>query len=179
MPYPNTASVYGSDPWASVRTPQMPTLAGFGQPGQYGVPPATGGTGAKPGGAASPYQQSPWLKSMLALIMQNAGARTAGARGMALRASPNDPSLAAYAGLEAQLGGQSDASGQMAQTANSYYGQMDSQQFQEMMLRLRAQLEEEAAKKAAGNPLMGGLGKLVGTATGSWLSPGGIWKGKG
>jgi transposase len=99
---------------------------------------------------------------MLNLIMQNSTARTAGARLTAQNAAPNDPSLVAYAGLQGQLGGQSDASGQMAQAANSYYGQMNSQAFQEAMLRLRAQLEEEAAKRAAGNPLLGGLGQLVG-----------------
>jgi hypothetical protein len=131
-------------------------------------PPRPAALGTTPEYAPATAPQAPdasgnsWLRTIQNMLMQNTAARTAGARGSAMRASPNDPSLAAYGQLEGQLQGQSDASGQM------WLQQRDTQSFEEKMLRLRAQLEEEIARRAAGNPLMQLLGSAAGTAVGGW-----------
>lgn len=112
---------------------------------------------------------NPWLRTIWNMVNQNALARQQGARGAAQRMSPNDPSMAAYGGLAGMLGGQSDASNQMSQATNAWLGQQDQQQWQERMLRLRAQLEEEAMKRANAGAIWGDVGNLAGTLGSAWL----------
>jgi hypothetical protein len=123
-------------------------------------------------GAPADSSGDPWLRTMQNLVMQNTAARTAGARGSALRASPNDPSLASYAQLEGQLRGQSDASGQMAQATNSWLGQRDMQAFEEEMLRMKMEYEMKMAKMQANAQMWSsvgqGVGQLGGAAIGKW-----------
>jgi hypothetical protein len=129
-------------------------------------------SGASQAGPSQDYSGDPWLRTIQNMLMQNTAARTAGARGAAMRASPNDPSMAAWAGLEGQLRGQSDASGQMAQATNSWLGQRDMQAFEEKMLRLRAQFEQEIARKQAQAAMWSGIGNATGqmgsAAIGAW-----------
>jgi hypothetical protein len=117
-------------------------------------------------------EASPWLRTIWNLVNQNALARQRGARSAAQRMAPNDPSMAAYGGLAGMLEGQSDASNQMSQATNAWLGQQDSQQWQERMLRLRAQLEEEAMKRANAGGIWGDVGGLAGNVAGAWLTGG-------
>jgi hypothetical protein len=63
----------------------------------------------------------------------------------------------------------------MAQATNAWLQQRNQQGWQEKMMRLQAQLQEEAIRRANAGGIWGDIGQVAGTAAGAWLSPGGIW----
>lgn len=111
--------------------------------------------------------------------MADAAARSRGARFSAQSAAPNDPSLAAYAGLEGLLSGQGDAARALNRGALERLQQLDARQWQEYIMRLQRQWAEEDAGKLGWAELLSGVGDLAGNVGGAWLSPGGIWAGSG
>jgi hypothetical protein len=106
--------------------------------------------------------------------MQDAAGKVAGARLTAMDASPDDPALAAYAQLEGQLGGQSQAS----QEVNNFNSQLLYGQQQQNWQKEMSQFDAEQYRKAHANDWMGELASVGGNIAGSWLSPGGLFKGK-
>ena len=111
--------------------------------------------------------------------MQDADARAAGARLTAQDASPNDPALASYAQLEGQLGGQSQASHDVNAFNASLLHEQLQQEYARQMAAYQQQLAEEYQRSAHANDWMGELGSVIGGVGGSWLSPGGLFKGMG
>jgi hypothetical protein len=110
--------------------------------------------------------------------MADSGSRINAGRTAAMVGAGNDPSLAAYGGLNALLSGQ----GETARASNAaqlgWTQHLADQAEQERQMRLRYKLEEEAARKAASGAWAAAAGGLVGKVGGAWLSPGGIWAGK-
>lgn len=111
--------------------------------------------------------------------LADAAARSRGARFSAQSAAPNDPSLAAYAGLEGLLSGQGDAARALNAGALQRLQQIDARQWQEYIMRLQRQWAQEDAKGLGWAELLSGIGDLAGDVGGTWLSPGGIWAGSG
>lgn len=136
----------------------------------YTVPqPVNAGSGAGMGdvsNVAQAYRNS---------AMQDAAARASGARLSAMDASPNDPSLSAYAGLQGELAGQSQAS----HDVNGFNAQLLDQQLQHEWQKQLMDYEAELERKAHANDWLGELGGVVGKVGGAWLSPGGPLAGKG
>lgn len=131
------------------------------------------GSGSTWGGGGGPGNG--YLRSLHEYVMQNAMAEQTGARNAAMRSAGDDPSKAAYGSLSGMLSGQSQASHQLAAGRLQWMKQQMewAQRLKEM--RQQAQLQKEAQ----GNPWLGALGSLGGSALGAWLSPGGIFKGVG
>lgn len=101
--------------------------------------------------------------------MADAAARARGGRAAAMRAAPNDPSMAAYAGLEGLLSGQGDAATALNQGALGRLQQMDARQWQEYIMRLQRQWAEEDASRQAWAELLGMGGQIGGAALGAAL----------
>lgn len=131
--------------------------------------------GSNPGGQANSYLGGGTFAStgdtMLDTIrnttMADAAARSRGARFSAMSASPNDPSLSAYAGLEGLLSGQGDAATALNRGALGRLSQIDARKWQEYIMRLRRQWEEEDARRAEKAALWGDLAGLGGAALGA------------
>lgn len=138
-------------------TAQAPAQASGGQAGAY----AGGGTYASTG--------DPMLDTIRNTTMADAQARARGGRAAAMRAAPNDPSLAAYAGLEGLLSGQGDAAMALNRGATNRLLQMDERQWQEYIMRLQRQWAEEDARRQAWSDLLGGVGDIGGIALGAAL----------
>jgi len=101
------------------------------------------------------------------LVTSQANSRIAGARTAAMGSSPNDPSMAAFAGLSGLLGGQTDAARTLGSGALSWGQMMQGQDFQREMAKMEEEARLRYAKAAAGNPLAQFGGQVVGTALGS------------
>ena len=99
--------------------------------------------------------------------MSDAGARTLGLRYAARSASPNDPSLAAFAGLSGQLVGQGDAARSLNRGALDYAAQEKARKWQEYILRLQHEWQQESERRAAQAALYSGIGQLGGVALGA------------
>lgn len=127
------------------------------------------------GGGTYASTGDPLLDTIRNTTMADAAARILGGRAAAQRAAGDDPSLAAYAGLEGLLVGQGDAAMALNQGATSRLQQMDARKWQEYVLRLQRQWQDEDARNAAYAQLLGGIGGIAGKAGGAWLSPGGLW----
>ena len=117
--------------------------------------------------------QDPVLLAIHSLVSQNAAARSAGARLTARQGDRNDPSLTAYGQLQGQLGGQSDAASALTSASASRLNALAEQSWQEHMLRLKQQLDQQTNAANQPNP----LAQLGGIAAGSILGP--IGKGVG
>lgn len=99
--------------------------------------------------------------------MQDYSGRIRGARLAAEDSS--DPSLAAYAGLNALLSGQGDAARSLTNAGAGYEQMLAGQDFQREMALLQARLAEEYQKKANHGAMWGDLAQLGGTLGGAWL----------
>lgn len=161
---------------------------------QYGIPRAEGaavaGDSAPTGGIfgrllsklrgfQSPTPgDDPILREMRDMAMADAAAQQRGARSAARVSAPDDPSLASWADLNALIGGQSDVSRGLMGAAYGRLSEKDRRGWEEYMLRLRTKLEEDAMRRANAGGFLGELGEFGGGIMGSWLSPGGWFKGK-
>lgn len=128
------------------------------------------GGGASLGGGTYAPTGDPILDSIRNTTMADAAARSRGARFSAQSAAPNDPSLAAYAGLEGLIQGQGDAARALNVGATNRLREIDARRFQEYMARLEHQWREEEQRKAARAALYGQLGQIPGIAIGSLLA---------
>lgn len=127
------------------------------------------------------FGSDPELMSYFNSANRNAAAGAMGARMSAMRASPNDPSLAAYGQLMGQMQYGQQAQQGYADAAQKWMAMKREQAWQEHMMRLQAKLQLENAKAmqpSGWSQLAGGIGSIGGAALGSWLAPGGFWKGK-
>ena len=88
-------------------------------------------------------------------------------------------SLAAYAGLEGQLGGQSQAAHDVNAFSANLLNEQQQQEWQRQLLAYQNQLAEQYQQDAHANDWMGELGGVLGGIGGSWLSPGGLFTGAG
>jgi hypothetical protein len=179
--YPSTAPGSAFHQWDAVSKRRFNVSGGqrpsWDTPAQSAsgasLPPSSPATGAP---MSSEAMIPDWIRNQ---AMSDAGSRIGAARGAAQASGGNDPSLSAYGGLNALLSGQ----GETARAANAgalgWTQHLADQAEQERQMRLRYQLEEEAARKAAGGAWAQALGGLTGKVGGAWLSPGGLWKGKG
>lgn len=113
-----------------------------------------------------------YLLNLRNMMMSDALSQGQGARAAAQRSAGDDPSMASAYGLAALLRGQSNASRSVAQ------GRLQWMLERQRLLN-QMRLMEKQAQLQRGNPLMGALGSLGGGVIGSWLSPGGWFKGTG
>jgi len=101
--------------------------------------------------------------------MQDAAARASGARLSAQVGAPNDPSLAAYAGLEGELGGQSQA----AHDVNAYLAQLaheqQQQEFQRQFAAYQMKLAEDYQRQAHQKDWLNELGSIGGNVLGAYF----------
>ena len=133
-------------------------------------PTASGGvTGWHGGGGTYASSGDPLLDFARNQAMADAGGRVRGARLAASGAVGADPSLSAYAGLDALISGQGDAAHDVNSGALSYALAEKKRRDEEAMMRLRYQLEEEAMRRANAGSWLGDLGQLAGTALGSYF----------
>lgn len=128
-------------------------------------------------GAPSGMAVDPQFRAYRDSALQDAAAHASGARLTAMDAAPNDPSLAAYAGLSGELGGQSQASHDVNSYAAHYLDEQSQRAWQEHMARLQYQLAEEQMRKQNAGAWAGDLGQILGGIGGAWLAPGGLFKG--
>jgi len=128
----------------------------------------------------NPYgsNEDPILRQMRDMAMADAAAQQRGARSAARTSAPWDPSLAAWGDINALVGGQSDVSRGLMGAAYQRLSEKDRRAWDEYMMKLQAKLQEDAMRRAAGGGLLGQLGEFGGGLLGSWLSPGGLFKGK-
>ena len=101
------------------------------------------------------------LDAIRSAAMADALGGISGARSQAMTMSPNDPSLAASAGLRATLRGQGQAARGLLGASSEYMRQKAQQDWQEKMMR--AQYE---------NAWIGDISGLAGTLGGAWLGRG-------
>lgn len=122
-------------------------------------------------GGAGTYSSSgdALLDHIRNVAMADASARSRGARASAMHSSPNDPSLAAYAGLEGLLGGQGDAASSLNRGALGRLSEIDRRKWEEYILRLRHEWEQEAQRQAAQAAMYGSIGSIGGAALGAYL----------
>ena len=124
--------------------------------------PATSGT-------ASQGWNPDWMHAQ---AMNDTYARTLGARMQAMNSSPNDPSLAAYGGLNAAISGQGDAA-RAALDANTRMRQiMQQQAFQSDLAARQHQWEMDAIRAQHANDWMNMVGQIGGAGLGA-VTPGG------
>ena len=116
----------------------------------------------------------PTLDTLRSAALGDASSAIQGARLSAQNAAPNDPSAAAYASLAAMLGGQSTAQHDLNQIGGQYTLQQknmrDQQEWQEHILRLQQQLQEDAYRRMHANDWIGQIGSLAGTLGGAALA---------
>lgn len=128
-------------------------------------------SGAQDTGGTYGYGSSgdPMLDFIRNQSLSDAGARVRGARLSAMDSAGNDPSLAAYAGLDALLSGQGDAARGINSGALGYLGQQRNWQHEMDMANLMAKLREEEIKRQNAGAWLGDLGQLAGTLGGAWI----------
>lgn len=115
---------------------------------------------------------SPYLRQLRDVTMQDALGQMMGARSAAMRSAGNDPSMAASMGLEGMLRGQGNASRLLGQGRLQWLkGQQDLWN-QMRLMKYQQKLQQT-------NPLAGLLGGVGGAALGAWLGPGGWFAGAG
>lgn len=118
---------------------------------------------------------NPYLDQLRQSSLADATAQTVGARRAGMNAGGNDPALAAFGGLAGLIGGQGNAARTVGLGNLQWLkGQQDVMN-QKRLMRYQMMLQQQAQ----GNPLMGALGGIGGMALGSWLAPGGWFKGFG
>lgn len=109
------------------------------------------------------------LDTARSAYLNDAVARVRGSRLTAMTAAPNDPSLAAFGGLSAMLGGQSDVARGLGQLGSQWAQNEDQQAWQEHMARLQAELQRKAIEEANRYAWLGQLSQLGGTLGGAYL----------
>lgn len=115
---------------------------------------------------------NPYLGQLREMSLADAAARTSGARRAAMF---DDPYNAGFAGLSSLISGQSDAARTIGEGRLGWLKSIMDVNNQMRLMDYQAKLR----KKAAGNPLLGALGNVAGTALGSWMAPGGWFAGQG
>lgn len=135
------------------------------------APATPGPSGAQDTNGTYGYGSSgdPMLDFIRNQSLSDAGARVRGARTAAMDAAGNDPSLAAYAGIDALLSGQGDAARGINAGALGYLGQQRNWQHEVDMANLMAKLREEEIKRQNAGGWLGDLGQLAGTLGGAWI----------
>ena len=133
-----------------------------------------GGSSAAPAAPASPYgggeggsfsgSGDPMFDAVRNTAMADASARTRGLRSAALTASPNDPALAGQASLQGLLVGQGDAARSLNHGALEYMEHEKQRKWQEYIMRLQHEWQQEQQKAAAQAALYQGIGGLGGAA---------------
>ena len=153
-----------------------PSFAGPQYPG--GMPQGGGGMGMGTpqswggGGGTWSSTGNSQLDLLRSLAGQDAFAGIHGARLAAMNSAPNDPSQAAYGGLSALLGGQTNMAHGLNQAAGSYMQQQQANQWQEHMARLMSQLQMDQWRQmqpSAWQTIAGIGGQVAGNAAGGWL----------
>lgn len=139
-------------------------------------------------GDAGPYSRENYLAGLMPLLQQqNADNRTQALLGLRARDAGNlDPSAYAYGALQSDIQGGHDMTAALAQALASYgdwqrgllgsaFGHQNSAALQDQQAKLASWLQSQAQ----GGGLGGALGQIAGGALGSWLAPGGWFKGAG
>lgn len=147
--------------WDAAQRRREMAAADSQQPATAWGPTASGGQFASSGNA-----MLDWIRNQ---AMADATARTRGLRSQARTASPNDPALAAWAGLQGQLGGQGEAARSLNAGAFQNQQMENERAWQEYMARLRHRWEMEMQKSANNAALWGTVGNVGGTLGGAFL----------
>jgi len=149
---------------------QLPWMKRGGQTGMgFGTSDLSPTTRGAAGFGAQGQPMNPYLSALRNQLLRDAAARTRGARLGARSQAFGDPSLSAYADVSSLIGGQGDAANQYGRAMLQWMQDQANRQWQEKMLRLRAQLEEQAQRRASAGGWLGSLGSAAGLATGGWL----------
>jgi hypothetical protein len=110
----------------------------------------------------------PYLDQLRNTGMADAQGQAYASRLHAMNAAPNDPSMAAFAGLQAQIGGQSNAAHNLNDAGMQYSQQQRQQQWQqqwqEHIAQLQHQWQMEQIQSQNNASLWGGVGQLAGSA---------------
>ena len=130
------------------------------------APGYSGGTSAAYGGSSvgGSYGSSgdPMFDYFRSQALSDAGARTRGARLTAMDSSPNDPSLAAFGGLQGEIGGQGQAAADINQGALGWDQQQVMRAWQEHMAQLQHQWQMQQQQSQNSSGLWQDLGGVVG-----------------
>ena len=140
----------------------QPSTLSFSAPGGY----ESGNAG--PSGAAS--ANDPGYDYMRQQAMSDSVGRTQGMRQTAMDSSPNDPSAAAFGGLEGEFGGQDRAAHDMNAAAMQHYQTMQMQAWQQHMAELQHQWDMEQQRSANTAALWGMGGQLLGAGISAFPS---------
>ena len=111
----------------------------------------------------------PILRQMRDMAMADAAAQQRGARSAARVSAPGDPSMAAWADLNALVGGQSDVSRSLMGASYQRLSEKDRRAWDEYMMRLQSKLQEDAMRRAQSGGLMGDIGSLAGMGIGAYF----------
>lgn len=114
------------------------------------------------GGAPASTLAEPGFLAFRNNALADASAHAAGARLTAMDAAPNDPSVAAYGSLAGELGGQSQASHDVNAYAAHTLDVASMRAYEEHLMRLKQQLEEEQMRNAGAGQFWGDLANIGG-----------------
>ena len=146
-----------SSPEGSQQTQAAPQQA---QPAGYGAGGYGGGSNQVTGSVGSSGDS--YLDMLHNSGMADALGSAYSARLHAMNASPNDPSMAAFAGLQSQIGGQSNAAHNLNDAGMQYAQQMRQHEWNQQQAELQHQWEMELQKSKNNAAMWQMGGQLLG-----------------